>query len=156
MVTLDRLDKLSFCKGLSKEYMNQLISLGEFRTYEPGQCLFLEGVTSTEVYLLVEGKAALEESLPGREPMRVQTVNAGELLGWSPVLGLGCMTATARALTPARALALNAAKILALAEVDPKFGQDFMRRTATALALRLNATRLRLLEAYCDASQEVS
>ena len=156
MVTLDRLDKLSFCKGLSKEYMKRLVSLGEFKTFKPGECIFYEGVTSADVYLLIDGEVALETSLPGRDPVCIQTVEAGELLGWLPVLGLACMTATARVLTPCHVLALNAAKILALAETDPRFVLDFMRRTATTLARRLNATRLQVLEVYRDEAQEVS
>jgi CRP/FNR family cyclic AMP-dependent transcriptional regulator len=156
MVTLDRLEKLSFCKGLTKEYMQRLVSLGEFKTYRPGDCIFYEGVTSAAVYLLIEGEVALETSLPGHDPVCMQTEEAGELLGWSPVLGLGYMTATARVLTPCRVLALNAAKILSLAEADPAFVLEFMRRTATTLARRLNATRLQVLEVYRDEAQEVS
>jgi CRP-like cAMP-binding protein len=156
MVTLDKLDKLSFCRGLSEEHSRLLGSVGEFRTYQTGESIFQEGVSCAEVYLLIEGKVALEESLPARDPMCVQTLGAGELLGYSPILGFNYMMATARVLAPTRVLALNAARILAMAELNPAFGLDFLRRTATALAVRLNATRLRLLEVCCEAPQEVS
>jgi CRP-like cAMP-binding protein len=66
------------------------------------------------------------------------------------------MTATARAATPCHVLALNADRILSLGEEDPKFVLEFMRRVAITLARRLNATRLQLVEAYQDRSQEVS
>jgi CRP-like cAMP-binding protein len=150
------LDKLAFCKGLSNEYLRRLVSLGEIKTYEPDDRIFFEGQSSDFIYLLTAGQVALETSMPGREPMRVQTVDAGELLGWSPVLGLGVMSATARALTPCCALALDAHRILALAEEDPKFVLEFMRRTALTLARRLNATRLQLVEACAGEGQQVS
>jgi len=156
MVIQEQLDKLSFCQGLSKEYQQRYVSLGEFRTYQPGECLFAEGQSSAEVYLLAMGQVELETSVPGQGLMHVQTVDAGELLGWSPVLELGVMSATARALTPCFVLALDAAQILTLAEEDPKFVLDFMRRTAVTLARRLNATRLQLLEAYGNEAQAVS
>lgn len=136
--------------------MSRLVSLGKFKTYKPGECIFYEGVTSHDVYLLADGDVALETSLPGHDPIRIQTVESGELLGWSPILGLGYMTATARVLTPCTVLALSAADILALSETDPKFVLEFMRRTALTLARRLNATRLGLLEVYRDELQEVS
>jgi CRP/FNR family cyclic AMP-dependent transcriptional regulator len=156
MVVLDKLDKVTFMRGLSNEYRERLISAGQFKSYQPEICIFHEGQSSAEVYLLAEGQVALETSVPGQGPMRVQTVSAGELLGWSPVLGQGVMTATARALTPCRVLALNAAKILAFAEEDPQFVLEFMRRTAITLAQRLNATRLQLLEAYGHEAHAVS
>jgi CRP/FNR family cyclic AMP-dependent transcriptional regulator len=156
MLVLDTLDKRSFCEGLSPEYQQRLLSLGEVRSYQPGERIFFEGQSSQHIYLLSAGQVALETSMPGQEPMRVQTVGAGELLGWSPVLGLGVMTATARALTPCHALAFDATGILSLAEEDPKFVLEFMRRTAITLARRLNATRLQLVEACGCEGQQVS
>jgi CRP-like cAMP-binding protein len=156
MLILENLDKLNFCKGLSSEYQRRLFSLGEIKTYQPGDLLFFEGQSSREVYLLADGQVALEITIPGQEPMPLQVVEAGELLGWSPVLGLGVMSATARALTPCHVLALDVNRILALTEEDPKFALEFMRRVAVTLARRLNATRRQLLETNQDATQVVS
>jgi CRP-like cAMP-binding protein len=75
-------------------------------------------------------------------------VGAGELLGWSSLLGQAPMTATSRALTTSRLIALDASQVLALCRFDPKFGFTFMKRTAEALAKRLNATRLQLLDVF--------
>jgi CRP-like cAMP-binding protein len=58
------------------------------------------------------------------------------------------MTATARALAPTRLVALDASQVLALCHHDPAFGFTLMRRTAQALAARLSATRLQLLDVY--------
>jgi len=156
MLVLDKLDKLNFCKGLSLDYQRRLFAAGEIKTYQPGELLFFEGQRSKDIYLLVEGEVVLETSIPGQDPMPLQTVGPGELLGWSPVLGLGVMSATARAVTPCHVLALDADRILSLADEDPEFVLEFMRRVAITLARRLNATRLQLLEAYKDASQPVS
>ena len=156
MLLLDKLDKLNFCKGLSNDYQMRLFSAGEIRSYEPGERLFFEGQSSREIYLLADGQVSLENSIPGQEPVTLQIVGSGELLGWSPVLGLGVMTATARAITPCHVLALKAERILAWADEDPKFVLEFMRRVAITLARRLNATRLQLLNACQDMSQQVS
>ena len=96
MLLLDKLDKLNFCKGLSMEYLRRLSAAAEVKAYQPRDRLFFEGQSSQEVYLLTDGEVVLETSLPGQDAMRLQTVGPGELLGWSPVLGLGVMTATAR------------------------------------------------------------
>jgi CRP-like cAMP-binding protein len=156
MVILDKLDNMRFCEGLSRRYMQRLVSIGEYRTYQEGEILFYEGQSSTDVYLLMAGEVVLEITIPGQGPAVVQTVDAGELLGWSPILGLEVMSATARAVTPCRVLALNATRILALAEEDPRFVLEFMRRTAITLAKRLAATRVQLLEACLGTPQVVS
>jgi CRP-like cAMP-binding protein len=150
------LDKLNFCKGLPIDYQRRLFAIGEIKAYQPGDRLFFEGQRSKEIYLLAEGEVVLETSIPGQDPMTLQTVGPGELLGWSPVLGLGFMSVTARAVTPCHVLALNADRILSLADEEPRFVLEFMRRVAITLARRLNATRLQLLDAYKDTSQAVS
>jgi CRP-like cAMP-binding protein len=156
MLVLDKLDKLNFCKGLSPEYQFRLFAAGEIKAYQPGERLFFEGQSSQEIYVLADGEVALETSIPGQDPMPFQTVGQGELLGWSPVLGLGVMSATARAITPCYALALNVDEILSWSDKDPKFVLEFMRRVAMTLARRLNATRLQLLQACSEPSQPVS
>jgi CRP/FNR family transcriptional regulator, cyclic AMP receptor protein len=75
-------------------------------------------------------------------------VGEGELLGWSPVLEQSQLTATARALAATTAVEINASQILTVCEHDPRFGFELMRRAARALAKRLNATRLQLVDVY--------
>jgi hypothetical protein len=43
MVLLDKVEKLTFCKGMPKEYYARLLSGGEFTTYPQGSYLFQEG-----------------------------------------------------------------------------------------------------------------
>ena len=79
---------------------------------------------------------------------RILTLGAGEMLGWSPVLKQQRLTATARALSDIQTVELDAAQVLAFCESEPRFGYEFMRRTSLALAKRLNATRLQLLDVF--------
>jgi CRP-like cAMP-binding protein len=100
------------------------------------------------VFVVTAGTVALEVNGQDHRPRRFQTVGPGELLGWSPLLGPGPMTATARALTDVTVVALDAPAVLALCDRDPRFGFQFMRRTAAAIAARLAATRLQLLDVF--------
>ena len=56
--------------------------------------------------------------------------------------------ATARAIRPTRVVSINGNQLMALCEHNPRFGFEFMRRVVAALARRLNATRLQLLDVY--------
>jgi CRP/FNR family transcriptional regulator, cyclic AMP receptor protein len=118
--------------------------MAEPRACEAGDCIFQEGQNKRTIYLVVEGEVALEIHVPDIEAVRVYRVGPGELLGWSPVLGHGSMTATARALTPCRLAALDAEQIRTRAEPDTRFGMEFFRAMSIALAERLRAIRLLL------------
>jgi CRP/FNR family cyclic AMP-dependent transcriptional regulator len=145
---LDILRSLRFLHGIGDEALSTIASVAELREVPAGSVVFREGQSDSHIYLVVSGAVALEIRLIGREAKRIQTVGAGELLGWSPVLGQISMTATARAVDPAKLIAVDATQLATLCEHDPKFGFEFMKRTALALATRLSATRLQLLDVY--------
>ena len=100
------------------------------------------------MWIVLTGNVAIEIFGPERRLHHIQTIGDGELLGWSPVLGTGSMTATARALTDVRSLAIDADAILAMCEADPWFGYQFMRRVAAAIAGRLHSMRQELTKYY--------
>lgn len=147
MVLLEELEDLAFCQGLRPEHLHMLARAARLEEHLPGTVLFREGHGSACVYLLLKGEVNLEIEVPGERPLAVQAVGAGELLGWSPVLGLGPMTATARTTTRCRLAALATAEVLALSKLDPSFGEEFLRRTAAALSQRVHALRRQILKA---------
>ena len=145
---LSILRDIQFLHDLPDQYLEPLASIASLRDYQAGAIAFREGQKETRVYLIVNGVVALEFCTPGQGCKRFQTVGAGELLGWSPILGLNEVTATARVLEPSRLVVIEARQLAALCEHNPRFGYEFLRRTALALSQRLNATRLQLLDVY--------
>lgn len=112
--------------------------------------VFREGKRSSYFYVVAEGEVALELGVPQRHAVEIFTVGAGQLLGWTPYLGRGPMTATARCRTPCRLITFDAAKVLVLCTQDTHFGYEFVRRAAQAIAERLAATRQQLLDLCLD------
>jgi CRP-like cAMP-binding protein len=139
---------IRFLDDIGEDDIHRIASVARIETYQPGAVVFREGDRLTRIFLVALGNVALEVRVAGRGARRIHTVGTGELLGWSPVLDQGPMTATARAVTPTQVVAIDAFQVLALCHQDPGFGVTFMRRTALALAQRLNATRLQLLDVY--------
>jgi CRP-like cAMP-binding protein len=148
MLPLEMLESLRFLHGLAPAHLQHIASIAELRELPGGMVVFREGERSGFVYVVLEGRVALEVHVPGRGQATLHTIGPGELLGWSPIFTQGPMTATARAVGPCRLVALNAPQLLALAEHEPRFGMELMRRTAAALAQRLGATRLQMLDVY--------
>ncbi len=145
---LEILHRIRFLDGIAEQDLHRIASVAQLESFRPGATVFREGDRLTKIFMVVTGSVALEVGVPGHSPKRLHTIGEGELLGWSPVLDQGPMTATARALVPTQAVALDAFQVLAMCHQDPSFGFTFMRRTARALAQRLSATRLQLLDVY--------
>lgn len=147
-VTLELLKSLAFLAPATDDELRPLVAAARVEQHAAGSVLFREGDYIGSVFVVTAGTVALEIIGPDHRMRRFQTVESGELLGWSPLLGSGPMTAAARALTDVRVVALDAKAVLALCDQDPKFGFQFMRRIAVAIAARLSATRLQLLDVY--------
>src|SRR5581483_6502758 len=93
MVPLQTLEKLSFLEGFPPEYLKPLAAAAEVVDVPADEVLFREGEKSPNIYLVIKGQVALEIWVAGNGPTRIQTVGPGKLLGWTPVLDQGPMTA---------------------------------------------------------------
>jgi len=141
MILLEELAEIEYLQGLSPEHVRRIAQAARLEECLTDTVLFREGEACPFVYLVLRGSVALERDVSGQGTVPIQTVEAGELLSWSPLLQLGPMTATARTLTRCRLAVLEAARVLAMCEHEPRFGMEILRRTATAIARRLGAAR---------------
>jgi CRP-like cAMP-binding protein len=146
MVTPEELEQLHLLQQFAPNYVKQLAALARLEEYDEEDVIFLEGQPALQIYLVLRGEVALDITVADRGVIRVHKVGPEELLGWSPLLRGGAMTATAHALTRCRLAALDVTQIRALAERDPRFGMEFFRCLASALAERLRSTRLQLAD----------
>ena len=90
---------------------------------------------------MLAGDVALEIAVPGQRGTSVQLVDPGELLGWSPIINGGPMTATARAVSHCRLAALSADTLKRIWHEQPQYGVEFLRRVGKTIADRLQETR---------------
>ena len=73
-------------------------------------------------------------------------------MAWSALLGNGLMTATAMAMTDVQAIAISGHRVQAACAGDSELCCQLMRGMASALAQRLLATRLQLLDLFADSA----
>lgn len=137
----------SFCRGFWPDHVARLASMASEARFQPGELIFREGDHSSFFYLLVSGNVALEVVPPGR-PVRVATLVAGEVLGWSSLTGDTGKQFQARALEEVHALAFDGARLRHACESDFALGFVLMRAVLAVMAERLHAIRVQLLSAY--------
>jgi CRP/FNR family transcriptional regulator, cyclic AMP receptor protein len=142
-----RLKSLAFTQDFTPDQLDRLAELTTPVHWRTNEVIFRSGeVGGFALYLVEEGRVGIELDVPGRGRKIILTVGKGEVFGWSSIFDLRPKTATAHALAPTKALALDAAKLRALCDADPRLGYALTRRLLQAVSERLKATRDQLLD----------
>jgi CRP-like cAMP-binding protein len=141
-------------QAMTAEHFNKMVSISKIFKFEPGQSIFHEGDKEDYLYIVLEGRVAIEISIPGRGRIRILTADAMEVVGWSSVTPVVRQrTAGARAVLPSRILAIDASDLRRLCDEDHSLGYYVMRRLANVVAGRLLTTRLQLLDMFANPSE---
>jgi len=141
------LQRHPFVEEFHSGHVEQLATLATRVRFDRDQIIFREGDECSDFYLIVSGLVALEIAAPGHT-FRIQTLAAGDELGWSALLMGRGKHFQARGLERVEALALDGGDLLACCKRDPQFGFVFMHRLLGVVAERLQATRLQLLDMH--------
>lgn len=137
-----------FVEGMDPLHLARLSDLAEYAHFESGKLIFQEGQPAGRLYLIIHGSVALEVFNLDQEGLVVLTVEDGDVLGWSWFVPPYKWRFDAKATKATDVISFDAAKILQLCEEDTLFGYRFMRRMASILDQRLNATKEHLLNVY--------
>jgi CRP/FNR family transcriptional regulator, cyclic AMP receptor protein len=137
-----------FFQGLEDRYIQLVVSCARNVRFEPEHVVFREGEAADQFYLVREGLIAVQVLVPHRGFVTVETVNEGEVLGWSWLFPPYRWHFSARTLQPTRALAFDGLCLRGKCEEDHDLGYELMKRFSRITAERLQATRLQLLDLY--------
>ena len=139
-----------FLAGMDAERLALLAGCASNVGFAPGEVIFREGNAADTFYVIRHGAVAIELHAPARGAMTVETIEAGEVIGWSWLFPPFRWHFDARAITPIRATVFDGACLRGKCEADPALGFELMSRFAQVLIERLQWTRLRLLDVYGD------
>jgi CRP/FNR family cyclic AMP-dependent transcriptional regulator len=137
-----------FLAGLEQRHLEFLIGCASNVRFAADEFLCKEGQESDASYLVRSGRVTLEISVPGRGPAQLQTIEAGEVLGWSWLYPPYRWQFDARAVEPVRALRLDGNCLRAKCEGDHDLGYELVKRFLYQVHTRLERTRLQLLDIY--------
>jgi CRP-like cAMP-binding protein len=137
-----------FFADLEAAHTNLLAGCASNVRFPRGAYILREGQEANEFFLVREGCVAVEISAPHRKPIIVDTVGAGEILGWSWLLPPYIWRFDARAVEPTRAIALDGACLRAKCESNHDLGYEVLKRFSQIMNRRLDATRIQLLDVY--------
>ena len=72
-----------FFQDLPREYIHLITGCASNVRFDAGQYLFREEDEANQFYLIRQGKIAVEVFTPQQGRLLIQTMDAGEVLGWS-------------------------------------------------------------------------
>jgi CRP/FNR family transcriptional regulator, cyclic AMP receptor protein len=134
--------------GLDSAQLNLIAGCGRNVHFKQGSQLFREGDPADTFYVIRHGAVALDIHVPAREPVTVETLHGGDLLGWSWLFPPFKWSFDGRAVEDTSAISLDGACLRGKCDDDHELGYELMKRFAQVIVERLQATRLRLLDVY--------
>jgi CRP/FNR family cyclic AMP-dependent transcriptional regulator len=143
----DLLAEQPMLQPLDPADLGLLAGCGHIEVFPAGALLAREGASADRLYVLRAGRVALELQSPAG-PLVIETLGAGEVVGWSWIFPPYRWTCDVEALDPTRVISIDGACLRAKCQTDPAFGFRLMQRFAHLVAERLEATRVRLLDIY--------
>lgn len=144
----DELARHPFTAGLDARHVDVLAGLATLRHHVVGEWITRQGLPADACHLVVAGRAAIEVSAPGRDPLVIATVHAGETLGWSWLVSPHRWHFDVIALDQVTSVALDGPLLRAACDADHDLGYEIVTRLASVMAARLESSRLQLVDVY--------
>jgi CRP/FNR family transcriptional regulator, cyclic AMP receptor protein len=134
--------------GMSEEHLALIAGCAQNKVFEDGEYLMREGNPANTFFVIRHGRVAMEIFVPERGGVTIETIDDGDLLGWSWLVPPFREYLDARALGPVHVVAFDAACLRGKADEDRVLGYELMRRFIPVIVERLQATRFRMLDVY--------
>lgn len=145
--TLDSvIRELPFFHGLTDAQLKAIEGCAKNVHFPAGKTIFVEGDNANTFYFIQEGSISIELTMPDHPRSPVQTVGAGDILGWSWVAPPYHWHFNGRALKATKAIEFDARCLRTKLEKDHELGYELLRRFAEVIVKRLDATQVRLLK----------
>ena len=132
---------------LESDHVKFLVGCAKNVRFRSGEYLLREGDREDTLYLIRQGDVAIEMARPGSEPICIETVGAGDVLGVS-LLTPSAAHLDCRARETVVALAIDNTCLQRKMNEDPRLGFTISMRLLERTYQRLSRARLQHLDVY--------
>jgi CRP-like cAMP-binding protein len=133
-----------FLLGMGESHIRLLVDCAMRSHFHANAVIFREGEAANRFYLIEHGKVALESSTLG-EPVRIEEIQDGDLLGWSWLFPPYAWHFTARAIGETDAIFFYGTILREYCEKDHSLGFELFKRMSVVMLRRLQAARQKLM-----------
>ncbi len=150
MVSIEALRSCELFGELNDAELGEIAALCREESYPAGAIVFTEAEMAKDLYILQEGKVALQIQLRSLAEMggevAIEVMEPGHIFGWSALVKQRRLTTTARCLEDVKAMAVKGQALNQLFERNAHIGFVVMKRLADVISSRLRLIRERLAE----------
>jgi CRP/FNR family transcriptional regulator, cyclic AMP receptor protein len=137
-----------FLAGMNPTQLALLTDCAISVNFRKGQTILREGEMANRFYLIESGKVVLESGEGFGEPVIIETIGAGDLLGWSWMFSPYVWHFTARAVEPTQAIFFYGTILREYCERDHSLGYELFKRMTPVMMKRLQAARHKMLSVH--------
>jgi CRP-like cAMP-binding protein len=149
------LEQIPWFQELKPEHLQKIIEISFLRMLKAGEVLFREGDQEDCLYIVLEGRVALDIFIPHRGKIRIYTVEKWDVFGWSSVTPtIHQRTAGATAVTDGLVVCIDSKKLRQICDEDHDLGYIVIRRLTNIVAGRLLVTRLQMIDMFASPEEQ--
>ncbi|MDR3440895.1 cyclic nucleotide-binding domain-containing protein [Telmatospirillum sp.] len=135
-----------FFTGMDPSALEIIVGCCANAVFKTGAHLYRQGEPADKFYLIRDGLVTLEVYVGGRPAIAIETVEAGEIVGWSWLVSPYKWSNDARASGTVRAISIDGACLRRKMEADRVLGYEIYKRFLPVMARRLLNNRERIVE----------
>jgi CRP/FNR family transcriptional regulator, cyclic AMP receptor protein len=142
--------------GLRPDHLELVAGCARLARFPSGALLLKEGQPADRFYVVRSGHVALQVQAPGRGALSIQTLGAGDAVGWSWLFPPYRWQLDAVAREPVAAVVFDGACLRGKCDQDHELGYQMMSRFSQVMLQHLIATRLQLIDVYGRGTREAA
>lgn len=146
------LENHKFFDGMTEAHLSELEGCAKTAHFAAQEVIFRQNEDADAFYIVLDGRIAVDVQTPDRGGATIQTLEAGDVLGWSWLFPPYEWRFDARAVEDTRVIAMDARCLRGKCEADPALGYDLMKRFSQIVIDRLQAQRIQLLDMFAVGS----
>ena len=135
-----------FFLDLAPQHVAVLVEAAMHKEFKAGEEIFREGDPANRFYIILGGTVDLQSERQDQEPVSLQRIGLGDVLGWSWLFPPYYWHYTARAVTDTQAIFFYGTWLRESCERDHDFGYAMLKRMSDIVVQRLQSARKRLVE----------
>jgi CRP/FNR family cyclic AMP-dependent transcriptional regulator len=143
--TATRVGLHPFFAGMSRQPLALLTDCAIPVHFKKEEVIFREGEPANRFYLIESGKVILESGVKHGQSVVVDTIGAGDLLGWSWMFSPYAWHFTARAMELTTAIFFYGTILRQYCEKDHSLGYELLKRMTAVMTRRMQAARQKML-----------
>lgn len=137
-----------FFSELPEDYVRLMAGCGENVIFRADTLIAAEGAKAEHFFVLRSGRVSLELHTSPSRSVCIQTLDGGDILGWSWLFPPYRWAFDARAVQDVRAIRVDGECLRGKCEDDTALGYALMKRFSRLMVQRIESTRLQLLDLY--------